>query len=326
VKRWTTLGFVVCAVHSRASHADTIRVLAKVAPTPTHCLSHITNGYVARFQSNTFVIYTALASCGLQDRVPSACIAHETSMDTAPAEVKSALSGLTVQLFRHLVPADEVVAITFDDKLLPQCKSPPLKLEERPGPLMVPTSFTPLTGADLKQFKLDFIPNERQVLVTNWTEALNAKAALTKGDVFTLDLSTVAPTNKNKQGMFLLAAKEPTQADTDRFVMVEGNLLSGAAAGQSLKFEVVGFLEATSINQRKIAQIGLNQAAPLKPVRVNSRRTTAGGFNWQGETTTATTLKMRLLSIQSGRDRSIDIESDAAAAAVMHLKSLRRSQ
>ncbi len=326
MKHWTTLGFVLCAVLSSASQADTIRVLARVDPSPTHCLSHSTSGYVARFERNTFVIYTALASCGLQDRVPSACIPHATSMDTAPAEVKSALSGSTVQLFRHFVPADEVVAITFDDKLLPQCKSPPLKIEERPGPLQRPTSFTPLTKADLKQFNSDVIPNKEKVLITNWPEALTAKAALTKGDVFQLAQGTMVPTNSIKEGMFLLAGKEPAQADMDRYVIVEGKLLSGAAAGQSPRFEVMGFLAANSINDRKFAQMGLNPAALLKPVRVTSRRTTAGGFNWQGETTTATTLKMRLLSIQSGADRSIDIESDATSAAVIHLKSLRRSQ
>jgi hypothetical protein len=326
VKQWTNLGFAACAVVGSASHADTIRVLAKVDPSPTHCLSHFTSGYVARFENNTFVVYTALASCGLQNRVPSACIAHAAPMDTAPAEVKSVLSGSTVQLFRHLVPADEVVAITFDDKLLPQCKSPPLEIEKRPGPLRQPTSFTPLTATDLKQFTSEVMPNKEQILITNWTEGLPAKAALTKGDVVQLAQGTVVPTNSIKEGMFLLAGKEPTQSDTDRYVIVEGKLVSGAAGGQSPMFEVMGFLVANSINERKFAQLGLNQAALLKPVRVTSRRTTASGFNWQGETTSATTLKMRLLSIQSGADRSIDIESDAASTAVMHLKSLRRSQ
>lgn len=319
------LALWISVIGAGAARGDTIRILSRAESSPTHCLGQTSSGYVSHFDGNTFVVFTALASCGAQDRVPGTCMAHVTAIDRAPTEVKLALAGSSVQIFRHVVAATEVVGITFDDKLVPHCKAPALEIDTRPGFLKQPTSYKPIGLEELRSLKEHVITAKDRVLITNWTETLNGTPVLAKGDVIDLKSIKDLPSEAERKGLFVLAGREPSASDTERYVLLRGKLNEDSGQGMGSKFEITQVFTAMSVLGVKNPPQSNNPKGALKPVRVANKRTTVGGFNWQGETTALTTLKMRLLSIQSGADRMVQIESDAPDSTVTHMKALRRA-
>lgn len=306
--------------------ADSIRIVPKSEAVAAHCLSESTSGYVANFDGASFEIYTALVSCDDNDRIPPRCNRLLRPKSEAPPEVQAIMAGKEYELVRNVVSADDIVGIRFDQTMLPLCKAGKLEREKKSGPIMQPASLQPVSKEELKLLSVyEAMPQERKVLGGDWMSYIKNKRSLGKGDVFFFDKGTVPEDYVKSQDTYYLAGKKTSTSIAEQYVMLEGKFADVAASGMQFEVQKVIQLNTSSKSVGKIPPISSSGAVGLKPLKVNNKGSTEGGYNWQGETSTLATLRLRIVTIRSASDRTINIESDSKVTSPMHLKSVHRA-